>query len=206
MTRQVWTLEDVRSWFSGRVPGPWFVDLHVVADREEILVVGELETPACEPHDDTTHRLQCTARIQQFRDDTRDDRMSIADEAELLWGRKVSWGVACGGFEEFFTILSVPVMTRLRMGERSVLDTLIDAGVARTRSEALAWCVRLVGQHEDDWLDELRGRHGSRRAGARTGPRRLISRRRCHRVGRSCGSFSSARAGRKPASSASSAA
>jgi hypothetical protein len=37
-----------------------------------------------------------------------------------------------------------------------VLDTLVDAGVARSRSEALAWCVRLVGEHEDDWLAELR--------------------------------------------------
>jgi hypothetical protein len=162
VTRQVWTLDDVRSWFAGRIPVAWFVELRVVADREEILVVGELEPPdqrkatGSEPHDETTHRLQCTERIQQFRDDTRDDRMSIADEAELLWGRKVSWGVSCGGFEDLFTTQSVPVMTRLRMGERTVLDTLIDAGVARTRSEALAWCVRLVGQHENDWLVELR--------------------------------------------------
>ena len=39
---------------------------------------------------------------------------------------------------------------------RRVLDTLIDAGVARSRSEALAWCVRLVAQHEADWIAELR--------------------------------------------------
>jgi hypothetical protein len=37
-----------------------------------------------------------------------------------------------------------------------VLDTLVDAGVARSRSEALAWCVRLVGRHADDWLGGLR--------------------------------------------------
>jgi hypothetical protein len=37
-----------------------------------------------------------------------------------------------------------------------VLDTLVDAGVARSRSDALAWAVRLVGQHADDWLAELR--------------------------------------------------
>ncbi len=157
VTRQVWTLDDVRAWFVRRVPDGWFAEVRVVADREEILVVGELESPACEPHDDTTHRLQCTERIQQFRDDTREDRVSIADEAELLWGRKVSWGVSCGGFEDLFTTQSVPVMTRLRMRERAVLDTLIDTGVARTRSEALAWCVRLVGQHERDWLTALQG-------------------------------------------------
>jgi len=55
-----------------------------------------------------------------------------------------------------FTTLSVPVMTRLRQPERLVLDTLVDAGVARSRADALAWCVRLVAQHEDDWLTELR--------------------------------------------------
>ena len=51
---------------------------------------------------------------------------------------------------------SVPAMTRLRMPERLVLDTLIDAGIARSRSEALAWCVRLVGRHERDWIAQLR--------------------------------------------------
>ena len=47
-------------------------------------------------------------------------------------------------------------MTRLRQPERKVLDTLVDAGVARSRSEALAWCVRLVGEHAEEWLGELR--------------------------------------------------
>jgi hypothetical protein len=37
-----------------------------------------------------------------------------------------------------------------------VLDTLVDAGVARSRSHALAWCVRLVAEHQDDWLRDLR--------------------------------------------------
>lgn len=51
---------------------------------------------------------------------------------------------------------SIPVMTRLRGNEREVLDLLIDGGIARSRSEALAWCVRLVVQHEGEWLEELR--------------------------------------------------
>jgi hypothetical protein len=73
-----------------------------------------------------------------------------------VFGRKVSWGVLCEGRKVMFTTLSVPVMTRLRQAERRVLDTLVDAGVARSRSDALAWCVRLVGQHEDAWLADLR--------------------------------------------------
>jgi len=49
------------------------------------------------------------------------------------------------------------VMTRLRQPERLVLDTLVDAGVARSRSDALAWAVALVGEHAGTWLDDLRG-------------------------------------------------
>ena len=60
------------------------------------------------------------------------------------------------GSMNVFTTLSVPVMTRLRLPERQVLDTLVDAGVARSRSHALAWCVRLVGDHEGEWIDQLR--------------------------------------------------
>ena len=55
-----------------------------------------------------------------------------------------------------FTHIAVPVMTRLRQSERQVLDTLVDAGVARSRSDALAWSVRLVGEHADEWLAKLR--------------------------------------------------
>lgn len=181
MTGQVWTIDDVRDWFVDRVPGGWFVGLRVVADREEIVVVGELPGPGAPPddpptsrgaHDRTGHRLACTARIQQFRDGTREERVAIAEEAELLWARKVSWGVSCGGLEELFTTHSVPVMTRLRMTERGVLDTLIDAGVARTRSEALAWCVRLVGSHEHDWIAELRAALARVEALRRDGPGR----------------------------------
>ena len=38
-----------------------------------------------------------------------------------------------------------------------MLDTLVDAGVARSRSEALAWAVKLVGDHAESWLADLRG-------------------------------------------------
>jgi hypothetical protein len=47
-------------------------------------------------------------------------------------------------------------MTRLRMSERRVLDTLIESGVARSRSHALAWCVRLVAGRQEEWLKDLR--------------------------------------------------
>jgi Arc/MetJ-type ribon-helix-helix transcriptional regulator len=86
--------------------------------------------------------------------------MRIADEAEDRYGRTVSWGVDVGTPEApqriLFTHLAVPVMTRLKQPQRQVLDTLVDAGVARSRSDALAWSVRLVGDHAEEWLGKLR--------------------------------------------------
>ena len=82
--------------------------------------------------------------------------MRIAREIEHRFRHKVSWGVKIADTERLFTNAAVPVMTRLRMPERHVLDTLIDAGVARSRSEALAWCVKLVATKQGEWIEELR--------------------------------------------------
>jgi hypothetical protein len=148
----------LRGWFAGRLPDGWFTGPpEVSSDRDEILVWGTLVEPdAGADADDATKTAARLARIQGFREDTRQSRMRIADEAEARFGRKVAWAARCGDQEEMFTTMSVPVMTRLRMPERQVLDTLVDAGVARSRSHALAWCVRLVGDHEGDWITQLR--------------------------------------------------
>lgn len=142
--------DDAASWFEGRLPSGWFSALAVHVDKEEVTVVGTL---ADDPAPDTA---AAEGRISRFRAETRATRIQIAEEAEARYGRKVSWGVRFGEAETLFTHLSVPVMTRLRQPERQVLDTLVDAGVARSRSEALAWAVTLVGQHADSWLGELR--------------------------------------------------
>lgn len=146
------------AWFLGRLPAGWFIEPPEIShDRDEILVVGRLPEPELpEGVGDEERRIACQARIQRFREETRTQRMHIAREAEYRFGRKVSWGAICGPVYQLFTVLSVPVMTRLRLPERLVLDTLVEAGVARSRSEALAWCVRLVGQHQAEWLEELR--------------------------------------------------
>ena len=150
--------EDVRAWFAGRVPAGWFVGPpDVKADGEEILVVGTL--PDVELAGGTSSESRGAARaarIERFREETREDRIRIAREAERQFRRKVAWGARCGDELKVFTMLSVPVMTRLRMSERSILDTLVAGGVARSRSEALAWCVRLVGMHQADWIKGLR--------------------------------------------------
>ena len=151
--------EEVRGWFAGRLPGEWFTDpAEVIVDREEITVVGTLPAPESAGGESTEAERAAAAegRIKRFREDTRGRRIEIAREAEHRFRRKVAWGVRCADRSEMFTTLSVPVMTRLRQSERRVLDTLVDAGVARSRSDALAWCVRLTGEHADAWLTELR--------------------------------------------------
>lgn len=148
---------DVSAWFSGRLPDDWFVgDPEITVDREEIVVVGELPPLEGDFPDDAARAAAEAGRISRFREDTREERIEIARQAEHRYRRKVAWGATLGGTRELFTTLSVPVMTRLRQPERQVLDTLVDAGVARSRSEALAWAVKLVGKHTESWLAELR--------------------------------------------------
>ncbi len=149
---------SIEGWFAGRLPGEWFTGPpKVTSDREEILVVGALAEPDYpEGADDDAIAAARRARIQRFREETRQQRMRIADEAQASTGRKVAWGAQCGDEAKTFTALAVPVMTRLRMRERQTLDTLVGAGVARSRSDALAWCVRLVREHEGEWIDQLR--------------------------------------------------
>ena len=166
--------EHLEGWFAGRLPGDWFITApQVEFDRDEILVVGELAQPdlpaGAGPE---TRKAALEARVQGFREDTRAHRMRIADEAQRRFGRKVSWGARCDDLRVPFTTVATPAMTRLRMPERAVLDTLIDAGVARSRSHALAWCVRLVAERQEEWLGDLRqaleGVEAVRREGPQT--------------------------------------
>ena len=168
--RDVPSAEGLAGWFAGRLPDEWFDGPpEVVVDREEVLVVGTL--PALTTPDDDPGRAEAEAgRITRFREQTREERMRIAREAERRYGRKVAWGARVGSTRQVFTSLSVPVMTRLRQPERQVLDTLVDSGVARSRSEALAWCVRLVGRNTESWLGDLRAAMESVEQVRRSGP------------------------------------
>jgi hypothetical protein len=155
---KVSSLDEPAGWFAGRLPGDWFVEApDVLTDRDEILVVGTLSDPEL-PSDASADVAAAArqARIEGFREDTRERRMGIAREAQHRFGRHVSWGAQCGDVRTLFTTVSIPAMTRLRMRERQVLDTLVDAGVARSRSHALAWCVRLVAERQEEWISDLR--------------------------------------------------
>jgi hypothetical protein len=150
--------EDLGAWFAGRLPNSWFAGPpEVTSDGEEILVVGDLPDVELVAGTSAEGRAAARlARIDRFREETREARVRIAREAERHFRRKVAWGARCGDELKVFTTLSVPVMTRLRMSERTILDTLVAGGVARSRSDALAWCVRLVGMHQADWIKGLR--------------------------------------------------
>ena len=148
--------DEIKGWVAGRVPADWYQGApEVTVDREEIVVIGALKEAKVEGGDDA-QKAAGAGRVKQHREDTREKRMQISNEAEHRFERPISWGVKIGEKTYLFTHLSIPVMTRLRQKERAVLDSLVDAGVARSRSEAVAWCIRLVDQHESDWLTELR--------------------------------------------------
>jgi hypothetical protein len=140
---------EIAPWFAARIPAGWFVGPpEVNVDGDEILVTGRLPGDGEDPSPE--------ARIARFREESREQRMRIAEEGQGRFRRKVSWGVRAGDMTQAFTTLSMPVMTRLRQPERQVLDTLIAAGVARSRSEALNWCVRLIAARQADWLADLK--------------------------------------------------
>lgn len=152
------TQKEIAAWLAGRLPDDWFVEAPTVeVDRDEILVVGMLPQPSLSEESDGADRAGADlSRIEAWREETRRARMEIARQAERALRRTVSWGATCGDQRVLFTTVSAPAMTRLRLPERQVLDTLIAAGVARSRSDALAWCVRLVAEKQDDWLADLR--------------------------------------------------
>ncbi|MET9212515.1 MULTISPECIES: hypothetical protein [unclassified Nocardia] len=151
---------DAADWFAGRLPDDWFTGPpEIEIDRDEIVVVGELPVPQPKSADADAPPVSAATKegaLARFRESTRPARMRIADEAQRRYGRSVAWGVQVDGERILFTHLAVPVMTRLRQPERQVLDTLIDAGVARSRADALAWTVKLAGKHAESWLAELR--------------------------------------------------
>ncbi len=151
-------LNEITGWLAGRIPEGWYAGPpEVRADRDEIWVVGALADVSLGA-EATPEALAAarTGRVKQHREETREARVQIAREAERRFRRTVAWGATCGGYRELFTHLALPMMTRLRLPEREVLDTLVGAGVARSRSHALALCVRLVGKNQGEWVKQLK--------------------------------------------------
>ena len=152
-------MKDIEDWVIEHLPEGLFGQTpQISVDREEITIVGPLPDDAG------------SDGVDAYREATRAGRMAVAARAEEIFGRKVAWGVTDADRTVLFTHLAVPVMTRLRQPERQVLDTLVSAGVARSRADALAWCVRLVGRHESDWIARMQDALGAVHEARESGP------------------------------------
>ena len=129
----------------------------MTVDREEIQVVGRLARAGgrrrSAPPSGRGRRGVADRGVPRGHAGGAD---ALAREAQHRFRRKVSWGAEAGDTRQLFTTLALPVMTRLRMADREVLDTLVESGVARSRAHALAWCVKLVGEKQSEWISELR--------------------------------------------------
>ena len=138
--------QELLSILNPLIPSGWFTSpLDLTVDDDEILIVGQLSQTS--PGGDDPGA---------FREVTRQERMLIAKRIETATRRSVAWGVRTDETLTLFTSLALPVMTRLRIGERETLDTLVAGGVAKSRSDAASWCVRFVAQREASWLSDLR--------------------------------------------------
>jgi hypothetical protein len=141
--------EHLQRWVAQRLPpdlaaGPPEVRRYA----DELVVMLQVATPATpdEP----------AALIGRLREESRALRMQIAGEIERGQRLPVAWGMRAGDTEILFTSRTAPVMTRLARAERDVLDTLVAAGVAETRSSALAYTVRAFAAEHGEWLAEVR--------------------------------------------------
>lgn len=174
MTTKVSSLDSdsAKAWFTGRLPEQWTAaPPEITIDKEEVTILVALDPVQLDDEASEAAKHEAAlGRISAWREDTREDRMQIASEAQRRFGRAVSWGARVDDTRTLFTHLAVPTMTRLRQPQRQVLDTLVEAGVARSRSDALKWCVRLVGQHSEQWLTELRSAMESVRTLREQGP------------------------------------
>lgn len=164
--------EELQSWLAQRLPpalsaGPPQVRRY----PDELLITLHVAPPA---------DGEGAGLIARLREESRALRMQLAGELERRIGLPVAWGMRAGDEEALFTSRTAPVMTRLARPERDVLDTLVAAGVAETRSGALAYTVRAFAAEHGEWLAEVRRAiaevervRGRLRTRPRRGPPRL---------------------------------
>lgn len=149
---------EIIGWVSGALPPDLYRGTpSIEVDRDEILVVGDVGAPEVpEGLDAEGVAAAEAARISRFREETRDGRIAVARQAEARYDRPISWGATAGATTTRFTTVHARTATRLDLDQRRLLDHLVEAGVAKNRASALAWCVDLVQQNEEAWLTRLK--------------------------------------------------
>lgn len=144
--------EELQSLVANRLPPELATQPPIIRHYpDELVIVLQLEPGAA--GEEPTGVQQFIARR---REETRALRMKLARELERATGLAVAWGMRVGEVEALFTSRTAPVMSRLGRMEREVLDTLVAAGVADTRSSALAYTVRAFAAEHAEWLGEVR--------------------------------------------------
>lgn len=113
-------LAAISAWFTKRLPASWFSGpAAVTLAPGGLQVVGTL--PAVELGSDADGSLKAAAaagRIARFREETRHERIAIAEEAEARFGLPVTWGATCGEASLLFTPGGEPAGTGPAWGRR----------------------------------------------------------------------------------------
>jgi hypothetical protein len=149
--------QEIQRWLQERLPAQLLAGTpEVSVYDDEVVLLLPIATDSAEAAAGDDTREAGLRQIGRRREETRRLRIQIAQELQEIVGRPVAWGMRVGDTSALFTTRSAPVMTRLGRAERDVLDTLVAAGVADTRSSALAYTVRAFAAEHADWLAEVR--------------------------------------------------
>jgi hypothetical protein len=91
----------IKGWFAGRLPDGWFTGVEVTIEDDQIVVLGAL--PDLKVGSTPEEKEGAAAgRIARFREETRGDRIGIAQEAEERFHKFVTWGAKLGGVTKRF--------------------------------------------------------------------------------------------------------
>src|SRR5713101_7376616 len=93
---------SIKGWFAGRLPDGWFTGTEVTLEDDQIVVLGTL--PELKNVGSTPEEKEGAAagRIARFREETRGERIAIAQEAEERFKKYVTWGAKLGGVTKRF--------------------------------------------------------------------------------------------------------
>ena len=89
------TSNEISAWFGGRLPAEWVEhgEPSITVDRDEVTVVLTIAEPDLDDDADDSVRSEALAgRVAGWRDETKQQRIRIAREAERRFDQKVAWG------------------------------------------------------------------------------------------------------------------
>src|SRR2546430_16038437 len=94
-------LGSIKGWFAGRLPDGWFAGVEVAVEDAQIVVIGALpETNLGSTPEEKEGAA--AGRIARFREETRGQRIGIAQEAEERFKKYVTWGAKLDGVTKRF--------------------------------------------------------------------------------------------------------